>query len=367
MEQETAARVAWDIKQFGVADAALAQMREAAFEMKIAGVDDLRGFEDCRKARMEVVKFRTRVEKVRKELKADSLEYGRRIDAEAKRLTTLILEIESNLAGKETAIVEERNRIALAAEQALNAKRKQRIESLLQVGVQFNGIGFASIYNRDLQLSQEDLDSLQPGAFEAILQQAGNSKAVAEEAAAAAQRIEQEALQRKRAEEEAERAAFEAQRAKLAQEAEAFRLEREAFERAKREREEAQAAIEEQRARSIAVREQAEARGRAIAAAEAPQDGCIYREPVEAPAEAVQPAPVAPACFHGNEAETPAEAPAAAQEGAEQVHSAQGWFEAYCVCPACDRRFEIENWSLQTKLQTESCPFCAAKVSVRFG
>jgi hypothetical protein len=62
------------------------------------------GYEEVRLAIANVRDVRVAIEKRRVELKADALAYGRLVDSEAKRFTTLLLEIEDPLRAKKAAI-----------------------------------------------------------------------------------------------------------------------------------------------------------------------------------------------------------------------------------------------------------------------
>lgn len=62
------------------------------------------GYEEVRLAIANVRDVRVAIEKRRVELKADALSYGRLVDSEAKRFTTLLLEIEDPLKAKKAAV-----------------------------------------------------------------------------------------------------------------------------------------------------------------------------------------------------------------------------------------------------------------------
>lgn len=68
------------------------------------------GYKAVGTALKEVAGTRIAVEKKRKQLKADSLEWGRKVDSEAARVTALILEIEEPLRAKKEAVDNERQR-----------------------------------------------------------------------------------------------------------------------------------------------------------------------------------------------------------------------------------------------------------------
>jgi len=76
------------------------------------------------------------------ELKADSLEYGRRVDAEAKRITTKLLPIKEHLKSQEDVIKKEKERIAAAKQKAKEERHLVQIDDLIQAGAVFNGKGY---------------------------------------------------------------------------------------------------------------------------------------------------------------------------------------------------------------------------------
>mgnify|MGYP001590786344 CR=1 FL=1 len=83
--------------------------------------DTTAGYEQTRIAIGECRTTRTAIENRRKELKADALEYGRRVDSTAKMLTAAIEEIEEPLKLKKHAVDEAKK---LAKEAAERAKRE---------------------------------------------------------------------------------------------------------------------------------------------------------------------------------------------------------------------------------------------------
>jgi len=117
-----------DLTKFNVADAAIATMAAQYLPLTIADVNDTQGADTVHKARMVVKSHRVDVEKTRKALKADALEYGRAVDAEAKRITGLLEPIEDHLSKQEAAYEaakeEIRNAARLKAEAEERAKRE---------------------------------------------------------------------------------------------------------------------------------------------------------------------------------------------------------------------------------------------------
>jgi len=116
-------------QRYAITDAAIASMRETFMPLKIIGVNDADGYKKVHEARMVVKNHRVSVEKVRKELKADALEYGRKVDAEAKRITALLEPIESHLSDQEEAIDAEKERIKNAERLRIEAEAKAKADA----------------------------------------------------------------------------------------------------------------------------------------------------------------------------------------------------------------------------------------------
>ena len=89
--------------------------------------DTPQGYKAVQAAIADLRGSRGEVEKRRKELKADSLEYGRRVDAVAKFLTQKIEEIENPLKAKKAAADEEKARAKMDAERAALEEERARL------------------------------------------------------------------------------------------------------------------------------------------------------------------------------------------------------------------------------------------------
>jgi len=95
-------------------------------ELTISGVDDKEGFERVRRARLDLKKVRCEIEKKRKELKADAVEFGRRVDAAAKELTALVEPTEILLTNRQDEVERE---IAAIAARKLQARKDRLTEA----------------------------------------------------------------------------------------------------------------------------------------------------------------------------------------------------------------------------------------------
>lgn len=118
-----------ELSKFNVADAVISDMKTQFTALKIDGIKDTKGYKAVHAALMTVKGKRVEVEKKRKELKADSLAFGRAVDAEAKRITALLKPIEDHLAGEKQAILDEKARIKAEKEQQERAELEAKIRA----------------------------------------------------------------------------------------------------------------------------------------------------------------------------------------------------------------------------------------------
>jgi len=216
LERPTGKQIAYSI-----ADDRIAELGLMYLGLSINGVEDREGFDVVHKARITIRDHRVDVEKTRKQLKAESLEFSRRVDAEAKRLTSLLEPIEAHLEAEENRIAEEKARIKAEKENAAHAAAMSRMNALVACGVL--GADYAAVR----AMSSEEFDTALAEAMQA-------HKLAKEQAAAEkAERDRLEALERQRiADEKAEQARLQAlEDARRKTEAEALAKERAEFER----------------------------------------------------------------------------------------------------------------------------------------
>jgi dsDNA-specific endonuclease/ATPase MutS2 len=113
---------------YDVTDDAIALKRGQYAVLK---ADTKEGYEQVRLAIADCRETRSAIEKRRKELKADSLEYGRKVDAVAKHLTEQIEAIEGPLKAQKAAIDEEKARVK-AEKEAAAQKAIAEVEARLK-------------------------------------------------------------------------------------------------------------------------------------------------------------------------------------------------------------------------------------------
>ena len=251
------------VPEFGVQDVAIQALADEYMPLVIADVDDKEGFERVHDARMEVKRKRIAVEKKRKELKADALEYGRLVDGEAKRITAMLEPIETHLLSEETRINDEKDRIKREAEERRQAELKERVKALAEFGLvkttyeveHYSDQQFADLVAECKTNWEREQARLKAEADEKARREQAEAEAKAkrEAAEAEARRKEQERLAKEREELERERAK------QREEEAERKRIEDERLAKEKAELERQRKEQEAEQARLKAERERIEA------------------------------------------------------------------------------------------------------------
>lgn len=124
------------LKKFDVVVPAIEELKKSYLPLKIKSVDDKEGYEKVSKALRFMISKRNEVEEKRKELKADSLAYGKAVDTRAKEITFMLTPIEEHLriekekiddeieALKEKKIREEQERLNIRNRRLLQAGMK---------------------------------------------------------------------------------------------------------------------------------------------------------------------------------------------------------------------------------------------------
>lgn len=180
-EQTIDTIIADAIKAYDMVEAAVSQYKEQFLPLKINGIEDKEGYAEVSQALRLMVSKRTKIEAKRKELKEDSLKYGRAIDAEAKRLTALLSPIEEHLKQEKQRVDDELDRIAKQAEMERLQKIQQRSNALYDLGaVMINDeFIFKNIYtSEEITLHKLNLETLSDADFTDYL----NAFAAAKEA-----------------------------------------------------------------------------------------------------------------------------------------------------------------------------------------
>lgn len=119
--------------RFDVTDEAI---RQLGLQFKDAEAETKNGYDHVKAGIATVGKLRSQVEKTRKALKHDALDYGRKVDGEAKRITAALREVEDPLKKKKQAVDDAKQaEIDKAAEEhaaARKAEDEKRIHDIAE-------------------------------------------------------------------------------------------------------------------------------------------------------------------------------------------------------------------------------------------
>jgi hypothetical protein len=125
------------VAKYDITSGRLAELRQKYTGLKIVGPLDKVGYTAVASAKSELVKLRGAVEVKRKELNADALEYSRKVNGEAKRITAELESIEAPLAAEKARIDAEIQAEKDKRQQEINDRVNARMAALNAV----NGSG----------------------------------------------------------------------------------------------------------------------------------------------------------------------------------------------------------------------------------
>lgn len=115
------------LAKYNLPDAKIAELKAQYLPIVVSGVDDVENYEACKEGHIQIKKLRGKIEECRKDLKADSLAYGRMVDTEAKRLTAGVKEIEDHLYDQRK-VVEDAKRVEQEAKEQAARDEAARLE-----------------------------------------------------------------------------------------------------------------------------------------------------------------------------------------------------------------------------------------------
>lgn len=124
-----------EIAKYDLPAAAIKQLEQEFMPLCVRSLDDEEGYAQVKEALRFMVSKRNEVEDKRKELKADSLKFGRAVDEEAKRLTMMLSPIELHLKAEKDKIDLEKKRIAEEEEARKQKVIIERHQMLIEVGM----------------------------------------------------------------------------------------------------------------------------------------------------------------------------------------------------------------------------------------
>lgn len=122
-----------ELKKFDAVTPAIKKIEREYLPLRIDSVDDKEGYAKVWQALKFMISKRNEVENMRKELKADSLAFGRAVDARAKEITAMLEPIETHLRQQKEGVDAEVKRIEQEKEAARQAVIDNRIQKLMSI------------------------------------------------------------------------------------------------------------------------------------------------------------------------------------------------------------------------------------------
>src|SRR3972149_743532 len=144
-----------ELKKFDIAEAVISQWSKDYMMLTVADLDDKEGYKAVKEARITVKGKRVEVEKKRKELKEDSLRFGKAVDTEAKRITGLLEPIELHLVKQEDDYDAEKERIKQEAIQKEQERIQARADKLHEHGGSVNIASLGALTDDEFNLLLE--------------------------------------------------------------------------------------------------------------------------------------------------------------------------------------------------------------------
>ena len=186
-----------ELQKFDMPTTVIEKMAEQYLPLKIKDLADKEGYKAVREARLTVKEKRVFVEKRRKELKEDSLRFGKAVDAEARRITALLEPIESHLEAQEGWWDTEKERLKQEAIKQEQEKLQARVDALRQYNCSIPVAALQVMDDTDFDWTLESV--------KAEYEIAEKARIAAEKEKQEAERLELERLAAIKAEQEAER------------------------------------------------------------------------------------------------------------------------------------------------------------------
>ena len=211
------------LAEYRITDTAIAKIKTDYMGLTVKNPQDVEGYEQVHQARMDVKNRRVEVEKTRKKLKQDALDYGRAVDAEAKRITGLLEPVENYLQEQEDIVAKEKERIKKEEEEKEKQRIQQRIDRLFALGITFNNINYQLPFACEYSVPSAIINTCPDEQFDEIFNKFqllidNEKKRLADEEAKKKEEEEKLAAQKAEQEKEAQRLAALAEEQRIKEE-----------------------------------------------------------------------------------------------------------------------------------------------------
>lgn len=128
-----------ELTKFDSVVPAIEELKAELLPLVIKDLEDTEGYKVVSEALRFVVKKRTSIEDKRKELKADSLAYGKAVDARAREITQMLSPIEEHLREQKDKVDAELLRLEDVKEQEKQRLLQDKHNKLINTGMQLIG------------------------------------------------------------------------------------------------------------------------------------------------------------------------------------------------------------------------------------
>ena len=132
------------VVEYDITEAAIAEMSAMYMPLVITDLDDKEQFDAVHNARMVVKGKRIEVDKRRKELKADAIAWGKKVQEKANSIFALLEPLESHLKSEEDKVAQEKQRI----EDERIAAIKEKVDLLRCINIPDTQEGLKTLIDR---------------------------------------------------------------------------------------------------------------------------------------------------------------------------------------------------------------------------
>lgn len=123
-----------ELIKYNVSEAVIQGLKDKYLHIKVTSFDDKENYEIAKRGHIEIKSLKAQIETRRKELKEDSLKFGRMVDSKAKQVVAPLIEIEDHLVAQRNVIDEEVKRRKEEAEKAQQKMIEERVSAFAKCG-----------------------------------------------------------------------------------------------------------------------------------------------------------------------------------------------------------------------------------------
>lgn len=155
-----------------LAEQAIEQLKTDYKDLKVKDVNDIAGYETVRKARLKVRDVRLGIEKYCDAAGRNAYDYYKACLSEKKRYLGLIGPLEDQLLHEEEFIDREKEKIRVENEEKEKARRHSRIQALIALGMNFDGVDLYRIEFEEqvITLDQATINHLSDELFKTAIE-----------------------------------------------------------------------------------------------------------------------------------------------------------------------------------------------------